>query len=120
MSCAQVGVCIALVLYAGGASADEDALFGFHRDFVARAGHGVQFNHPEVVCTVRVELPNAEDLGNNITFLAEKGMGVEVWALTDFPLTNMRSFWTGGNFSKDQDNPQTSEWGWVYDRNGDG
>lgn len=100
--------------------ANTDAIFQFHRDFIAKAGHGILFDDPEIICTVDVELPGTEGLDTSIVFLAEKGMGAEVWGLFDFPLTNMSSFWTGGEFNENPDNPQTSEWGWFYDRNGDG
>lgn len=118
-----VAACVSLALSVAIGHADDadfDALFSFHKDFVAKAGHGIQFNHPELVCVFPVELPGAEERETDIVLLAEKAMGAEVWGLVDFPLRDMRSFWTGGDFSDDPDNRQTSEWGWIYDRNADG
>ena len=115
-----VGFLSIALLCAGIANAENDALFKFHKDFVAKADRGIQYDHPEIVCSVPVKLLGSERLESSIVFLAEKGMGAEVWALVDFPIRNMSAFWTGGEFSEEPDNPQTAAWGWIYDRNDDG
>lgn len=117
-------ICGIAVVGAGAAGAvdtkSDDGLFSFRNDIFERGADGIGLKSPVVSCE-RPLTDYGYDTPETFYFAGEGNTGAaQLWALAGFDFTDLGQLWVGQPFSYDITIPPTAEWGWVYDRNGDG
>jgi hypothetical protein len=99
--------------------AADDADFTFRDAIAAKAGQGVPYMMAELICETRLAVEDGP-VGRDLVFIGARDKGAEIWALAGFMIYDLNNLWVGGPVNDDPTAPPTAEWGWVYDRNGDG
>lgn len=121
----HIGLSVALATWAGAVAAEaapavgSDNAFTFRESIARNAGGGIPYDWAEVICETKLT-QGFDDTGLSLVFIGEPAKGADIWAISGFDIVDLGQLWTGGPLDQDPSTPPTPEWGWVYDRNGDG
>ena len=113
-----VAVASATVI-AAASGAQGDATFAFRDEIAAKGAQGVPYMMAELICETTLS-HDEKRVGLDLVFIGARERGAEIWALSGFTIYDLDNLWVGGPVSDDPAAAPTAEWGWVYDRNGDG
>jgi len=114
----SIYACVAAGLATGAISA-QDPISSFREEITAKAGQGIPYMMAELICETTLSVDD-ERVGRDLVFIGARERGAEIWALSGFMIYDLDNLWVGGPVSEDPAVPPTAEWGWIYDRNGDG
>lgn len=98
----------------------ENDLFGFRQMIFEHAAEGIGLQAPLISCERPLDA-YGYDTPEAFYFVGDgTEAGAQLWVLAGFAFTDLAQLWVGQPFSYDITVPPSAEWGWIYDRNGDG